>query len=192
MLGTCQCTDLCRFGVSDIASAGGIGHRPNGVTPGLNGITRHKIGLDGFACVSTASLASSSALGCSLDCHHLPTSHTLHRHMAPDNRIIQRNLTGASSGATGPPRQGRNNTQHVHVHGLPDTRLWVLGDQTDPIRCETYFHHCCVHRQRALSNPCSSVSKTALLTVLQMSTSLSTASRIQVHRSSDARLRNSL
>ena len=58
-LGTCQCTDLCRFGVSDIASAGGIGHGPIGVTPGLDGITRHKISLDGFACVSTASLASS-------------------------------------------------------------------------------------------------------------------------------------
>ena len=109
-LGTCQCTDLCRFGVLDIASAGGIGHRPNGVTPGLNGITRHKIGLDGFACVSTASLASSSALGCSLDCHHLPTSHTLQSHMAPDYRIIKRNLTGASFEATGPPQQGRNNT----------------------------------------------------------------------------------
>ena len=62
-LGTCQYTDLCRFGVSDIASAGGIGHDPNCVTHGL---TCHKIGLDGFACVSTASLASSSALGCSL------------------------------------------------------------------------------------------------------------------------------
>ena len=63
------------------------------------------------------------------------------------------------------------------------TRLWFLGDPTDPIRCETHFHHCCVHRQRDRSNPGSSDSKTALLIMLQISTALSTASRIQVHKS---------
>ena len=65
-----------------------------------------------------------------LHCHHLPPSHTLHRHMAPDYRIIKRNLTGASSGATGPPRQGRNNTLQsfmstacqIHVSGSLQTK----------------------------------------------------------------------
>ena len=135
-LGTCQCMDLCRFSVSDIASAGGIGHGPNGVTPGLT-----------TKSVSMASLASSSALGARLllHSHHLPTNHTLHRHMAPDYRIIKRDLMrcgrqfcsdGAATATT------KQNTAIVHVHGLPDTRFWVLGDQTDPIRCETYVHHC--------------------------------------------------
>ena len=119
-----------------------------------------------------------------LHCHHLPTSHTLHRHMAPDYRIIKRDLLRygrqfCSDGAA--TARTKQNTAIVHVHSLPDTRLWVLGHPTVPIRCETHFHHCCVHRQRARSNPGSSDSKTALFMVLQTSTALSTASGIQVH-----------
>ena len=141
--------------------------------------------------VSMASLASQrlrwsphrhSGARLLLPYHHLPTSHTLHRHMAPDYRIINRNLTGASSGATGPPRQGQRNTLRSFMSTA--CQIHVFGSlQTKPI--PSVAKHLLitvgVHRQRALSNPGSSGSKTALLTLLQISTALSTATRTQVH-----------
>ena len=187
-LGTCQCTDLCRFSVSDIASAGGIGHGPNWVTPGPQ---RHHLPQNRS---SMASLASQrlrwsphrhSGPRLFLHCHHLPTNHTLHRHMAPDYRIIKRDLMRygrqfcSDRAATARTKQ---NTAIVHVHSLTDTRLWVLGHPAVPIRCETYFSSLL-----RTSTACSvqprlfCFKKTALLILLQTSTALSTASRIQVH-----------
>ena len=77
-------------------------------------------------------------------------------------RIIKRDLMRygrqfCSDGAA--TARTKQNTAIVHVHSLPDTRLWVLGHPAVPIRCETYSHRCCVHRRHALSNPGSSVSK---------------------------------
>ena len=108
-MGTCQYTDLCRFGVSDIASAGGIGHDSNCVTHGL---TCHKIGLDGFACVSTASLASSSALGCSLACSLSPSANKSHISKSHGARLPhhQAEPQGRQFRSDGAPQQGQNNT----------------------------------------------------------------------------------
>ena len=195
-MGACQYTDLCRLGVSDIASAGGIGHGPNCVTHGLNGITCRKIGLDGFACVKSGqrlrwSPHRHSGARLLLPCHHLPTSHT---HFIVTWRQTTASLsgtscdTGASSETTEPPRQERNNTLQsfmsttcrIHASGS-------LGTQPFP----SVAKHLLI-TVAYIDNPGSSDSKTALLIVLQISTALSTASRIQLHISLDAKSRNSL
>ena len=119
------------LGVADVASAGGIGHDPNGVTPGLNGITCHKIGLDGFACVSTASLASSSALGCSLDCHICQqVTHFI---------VTWRQTTASLSGTSRAPvleRQGRHGRDEITHNTFMSTacQIHVSGSfETKPI-----------------------------------------------------------